>query len=105
MKAEKTIDELKADISQNEAYAELGAWIVVIGLLIEIASAIWLDAEIKYEKYSLIVANSLIAIGVFCEIHFGRKSRMSADALQLESEKNIAAAMERAAILEKEAAE
>jgi hypothetical protein len=105
MNAEKTTDELKKDISHNEGYAELGAWIVVIGLLVEIASAIWLDAETKSEKYSLIFANSLIAIGVYCEIHFGRKSRTAGDVLQHKSEERIAATNERAAILEKEAAE
>ena len=89
---EKTSDELKAMVSRNEACARYGAWAVVAGLVVEIFIAICFNNnETPTEKFSLVFANSLIALGVLAEILFGRKSLEAAEA--------------RSAILEKEAAD
>jgi hypothetical protein len=71
--------------SRNELLEFGGGILVVLGLLVEIALA----ANTK-DAWSLVVANSLIAIGVIMEIRFGGNARA-------ESEERAAEANERAA--------
>ena len=86
-------------ISRNEFIEEFGGWLVVIGLIIEVVLALVFHSnEPWYEQWPLVVANVIIVIGVWVEIHFGGNARAEANA-------KTAEAHERAAILEKEAAD
>ncbi len=62
-------------ISANERYAELGAIAVLVGLLLEVALAFKFRTYKSYlEEWGPLVADALIALGVYIEIHFGRKA-------------------------------
>jgi hypothetical protein len=81
----KTDNQLRAEVSTNETRAEWGAWAVVLGLLLEVIfSALFPVGKTWVEHWGAIVADSFVALGVYIEIHFGRKaSAASADLRQL----------------------
>jgi len=109
----KTDDQLRSEVATNESRAELGAWGVVAGLVLEIAlaTAKSLGYHIKddVENWGTVLATCLITIGVYCEIHFGRRSshanselRQRADARAAKLEKEAADARGRVADIERE---
>jgi hypothetical protein len=104
----KTDDQLRSEIEANETRGEWGAWAVVAGLVLEIilASAISLGIEKKeIENWGAVIADCLIALGVYCEIHFGRRASHGHAELRRRSELRIAEANVRAAEANRKAAE
>jgi hypothetical protein len=92
----KTDDQIRSEISLNESRAEWGAWSVVGGLVLEIlfATARSLGFEIKpaVENWGGVIADCLIALGVYSEIHFGRKASSGNVELRRRSEERVAEA-------------
>jgi hypothetical protein len=65
----------KKQISTNEGRAKLGALAVLAGLLLEVALAFKFRTHKSFlEEWGPLIADALIAIGVYVEIHFGRKA-------------------------------
>lgn len=93
--------QIESEVSTNGSRAEWGAWSVVAGLVLEIIFAT--AKSLGYEKpaienWGAVIADCLVGIGVYAEIHFGRKASDGNSELRRRSD-------ERAARLEKEAAE
>jgi len=94
----KTNAELRRDISRNEALGRRGAWAVVFGLGTEVVLAIaFTSGKTFAESWGLVIANSLIGLGVYAEIHFGRKALEDGSELQRLSDEKVFSAEERAA--------
>ena len=96
----KTDDQIKSEIEDNESRAEWGAWAVVAGLVIEIvlALSVSLGMDKKWlENWGTVFADCLIVLGVYCEIHFGRKASAGNVELRRRSEQKVAEANSRAA--------
>lgn len=88
---EKTNAELREEISHNETRSEFGAWAIVVGLVIEVILAIAFRSDKSFiENWAPVLADCLIALGVYCEIHFGRKVKTAAEELQRLSDEKIA---------------
>ena len=86
----------------DETLDEIGGWLVVCGLVIEVILAlVFHGSEPWFEQWPLVFANLVIVIGVWIEIHFGGNARAEANAKTAEANKIAATANERAAILEK----
>jgi hypothetical protein len=78
-------------ISTNEGRAELAGIAVVLGLLLEVFLAFkFRTHKSPLEEWGPLLADALIAAGVFLELYFGRKASN-------ESDQRVAAANERAA--------
>jgi hypothetical protein len=104
----KTDDQIKSEIEDNASRAEWGAWAIVVGLVVEIilATGISLGIEKNWlENWGAVAADCLIALGVYCEIHFGRKASRGEAELRRRSEQKVAEATERAAEAQLRAAE
>ncbi len=89
-------ERLKGKISRNESWARWGGCGVILGLLLEIYWSV---------DWHLIVANSIIAIGVFCELYFARISLIASAHLQNIFEQEAGEANVRAAAAEQKAEE
>jgi hypothetical protein len=97
----KTNDQIRSEMSIDETRSEWGAWSVVAGLVLEIvlATAKSLGYEDpNVENWGGVLADCLIALGVYAEIHFGRKASQGNAELRRRAD-------ERSAKLEKEAAD
>jgi hypothetical protein len=97
----KTDDQIQSSISANESRADWGAWAVVLGLVLEVILATAKSLGYDHpgiENWGGVIADCFVALGVICEIHFGRKASEGTKELRRRSD-------ERAAQLEKEAAE
>jgi hypothetical protein len=95
---EKTNAQLREEIFHNETRSEFGAWAVVVGLVIEVILAIAFRSDKSFiENWAPVLADCLIALGVYCEIHFGRRVKTAAEELQRLSDEKIAEAEARAA--------
>jgi hypothetical protein len=96
----KTDDQIKSEIEDNESRAEWGAWAVVAGLVIEIVLALGVSLGMDkkgLENWGTVIADCLIVLGVYCEIHFGRKASAGNVELRRRSEDKVAEANSRAA--------
>jgi hypothetical protein len=82
-------DQLSAAIETNDARAEKGAWLIILGLAVEFCVATWFAVVIWFslapapapgtgtwliQTWAPSISNCLIALGVWLEIHFGRKA-------------------------------
>jgi hypothetical protein len=104
----ETDDQLKSEIQSSETRGEWGAWAVVAGLALEIVLATANSFEYRnhaVENWGAVVADCLIAIGVYVEIHFGRRASHASAELRRRSDERVAAANERAAEANKKAEE
>lgn len=69
------ITDLDKQISANEAIGHWGGWAVVVGLFIEVALAIeFRHGKTDWENWAPVFADGLVALGVWAEVHFGRKA-------------------------------
>jgi hypothetical protein len=94
---EKTNAKLREEIFRNETRSEYGAWAVVVGLVIEVVLAVAFRSDKSFiENWAPVLADCLIALGVYCEIHFGRRVKTAAEELQRLSDEKIAEAEARA---------
>lgn len=81
----------KKEISRNELLDEIGGWLVVFGLSVEVILAIALHGnEPWFEKWPLVIANVIIVVGVWIEIHFGGDARAEANARAEEAKLELA---------------
>jgi hypothetical protein len=95
---EKTNAELGEEISRNETRSEFGAWVIMVGLVIEVILAIAFRSNKSFiENWAPVLADCLIPLGVYCEIHFGRRVKTAAEELQRLSDETIAEATAQAA--------
>jgi len=102
----KTDEQLRRVISASEFRSELGAWAIVIGLILEIGLALAFPEKKSFiENWGPVGATGLIALGVYAEIHFGRRTSAAHSELQRRSEERVAEANASAAKAQKEAAE
>jgi hypothetical protein len=104
--------QLKDGITATKRLSKFCGGAVIAGLVIKIILAsIYSDHDSLIENFGPVFATVLIALGVFGEIHFSGKISESEEKLRRISEEKVSAAhaeaaraYERAAILEKEAA-
>jgi hypothetical protein len=90
---------LRGEISINESRAEWGAWAIVVGLVLEVIIALTVSFDIDkkwIDNWGAVIADCLIALGVYAEIHFGRKASGASRELQQRSDIKIAEANARA---------
>jgi hypothetical protein len=97
-------EELNAKLETHVRNDRLFSWLVVLALISE-AILTWAFRRENLEAVSLILANLAIAVGVFGEIHSGRKEKMISGELDRRSKLRIAEANENARRLELEIAE
>jgi hypothetical protein len=73
-------------VSRSEWLVDIGGWLVIVGLALEVVLAlVFHDNEPWYERWSLVLANAIIAGGVWLEIHFGGIVRAEANAREAEA--------------------
>lgn len=88
---EKTNPELREKIVRNESLSLWGGWLVVGGLVIEVLLTIaFRNKGSLISTWGPTFADSLVALGVYGEIYFGRKSAEAHEILQRQSDENIA---------------
>lgn len=85
-------------ISGFENLADWCAWLVVLGLVLEVALAAGISDSAIVNKWGLVGSDALVALGVAGEILFSRKARILSEERQQLSNKQVAAANERASI-------
>lgn len=102
---------IKDEISGNRSLVHIFGWMVIGGVFLEVILAA-LNPDAWRIKIWPVFANALVVIGVYGEIYFSGKVSKSEEKLQRIAEEKIAEAnllaanaLERAATLEKEAAE
>lgn len=87
----RTDEQLKADISRFERWAEYGAGAVIAGLVIEIGLAWYFqDDKSLLEVWGSVGATGLITLGVAVEVLFSRKARARSEEFQEHAEAKIA---------------
>jgi hypothetical protein len=99
-------DRLRGEIDRNESRAHWGAWAVVAGLVAEAVMAVKFPAgQTVLENWAPVVADSLIAAGVYAEIHFSGKASRAHRELQSHTDAKLAIAIKEAAEANQKAAE
>jgi hypothetical protein len=109
----KQDNKLESDISVDEILSTSSGGLVVIGLIIEIALARLFPAHAPpsppgtysawLETWGSVIANGLVALGVYGEIFFARHVRRAEEELRRRSNEKLAEATERAATALREA--
>ncbi len=88
-------------ISVNDSRGHWGARAVILGLAIEVLLAVvFPHGKTDLENCAPVFADALVALGVWAEVHFGRKASDAQKEKQLISAERIAELNERAAQLE-----
>jgi hypothetical protein len=96
-------DQLRDDVERNETRSHWAAWVIVFGLLIEVAVALAHPAgKTVLENWAPVVTNFMIALGVYGEIHFSGKASRAQKRLQSISDEKLADALNRASRAEQE---
>jgi hypothetical protein len=95
--------KLRDDVEVNESRSHWAAWIIVIGLLIEVAVALsYPSGRTALENWAPVLTNIMIALGVYGEIHFSGKASRSQKRLQSIADEKLADALNRASRAEQE---
>lgn len=93
-------------LGRLESLAATSVWLVIFGIAAEAGLAFAHPPyDSRAEEYSSVIANALIGLGVWLEFLFGRRGAAVQEELRRRADVQIAAANERAATLEKEAAD
>jgi hypothetical protein len=88
-----SIKKLKESLLTNTQRTEYSAWLVVVGLILEIPTLFWFSVDKPESETALLIFSTfLITLGVYGEIRFGRKVAASSEELQRISDKKIAEA-------------
>jgi hypothetical protein len=96
-------EKLKDRVSANEGWSKFSGWVVVAGLLIEIGlAAAFREHKYWVENWAPVLADVLVALGVYGEIHFSGKVSKAEEALRQISDQNVANANERAAAAQRD---
>jgi hypothetical protein len=93
-----TDEELNAAIDRNEKRASWAGYALITGLVLEVAAAFHVETgkPIIDDRLSQI-ANILVLLGVWLEIHFGSKAARAQKELQRRTDLKLTEALERAA--------
>jgi hypothetical protein len=90
-------DQLRDDVERNESRSKWAAWVLVAGLVVEVALAFnFSEGKTPLENWSPVLADIMVALGVFGEIHFSGKAARAQKALQSISDGKLAEALDRA---------
>lgn len=90
-------DELPGIIDRNESRSHWSAWLIIMGLVIEIVLAIiFRENKSIMENWGPVFATALIALGVYGEIYFSSQSGAAHKVLQSLTETKLATALDRA---------
>jgi len=93
--------QLRKAIDRNETRSHASAWVLVAGLVIEVVLAFrFSEGHSAIENWTPVVANALVALGVYGEIHFSGKAARAQKALQAIIEARLAEALDRASTAE-----
>jgi hypothetical protein len=84
----------------HSTWADRVALLIVLGLAIDIAAVFIFQRPFLWEGALAVVANLLIALGVWGELWFARRAREAGDAIVAEAKARAATANERTAELE-----
>lgn len=91
-------EKLRDDIERNESRAHWAAWVIVVALIIEVVLALVFPAgRTAIENWAPVVADIMIALGIYGEIRFSGKASRAQKALQSISDAKLADALNRAA--------
>ncbi len=100
---EPSDSELKKEIETFEGRAESAAWLIVFGLVIEVVLAVvFREHKSLIETWAPVTATTLVLMGVYGEIHLGRKVSAGHTKLRTRGEQRLAEALTRAANAEEE---
>jgi hypothetical protein len=94
-----------AKIAALETGAEWCAWLVVLGLALEVVLAFGIFDNPTANKWGSVAVDTIITLGVAGEILFSRKARALSEILRIESEEKVAALNKQAADANQMAAE
>src|SRR5687768_1015236 len=86
-----TETELEKRISSAETFAGYCVWAIVLGLVIDVAIAIW-PLLPSYDRWSSAGASGLIALGVYLELHFSHFGSKAHAELRRRTEEQLAEA-------------
>src|SRR5579864_1806473 len=98
-----TDHQLKDVVERNEARATYSGYVLVVGLLIEVALA--LNFKTGYpavDGFAPALADILVVLGVYGEIRFAGKAARAQKTLQSRTDQKLTEALDRAAKAEKE---
>jgi hypothetical protein len=86
---------LESEYEANTNRSEWFGYFLLAGLCVELLFAVFLNKPL-IEWISAVVSDIMIVVGVWGEIHFGRKARILGDTLQAEANARAAEANEKA---------
>ena len=91
-------DQLRGDVERNEARSHWAGGVLVAGLLIEVILALhFSERKAPLANWSPVLADILVAAGVYGEIHFSGKAARAQKALQAITDSRLTEALDRAA--------
>jgi hypothetical protein len=100
---ENESNRLRADVERNEDRSHLAGLILIAGLLIAVLLAVVFPAgKTPVENWGPVVADVMVALGVYGEIYFSGKASRSQKALQAIIDARLTEALERATKAERE---
>jgi hypothetical protein len=83
--------DLDKQYALNTKRSELFGWLLLAGLVVELLFAVF--SEKSWTEWgATLISDAMIVIGVWGEIHFGRKARVAGDAAQEEAKARVAEA-------------
>jgi hypothetical protein len=87
--------------SINESWSKKAGWVVVAGLVMEVClTAAFREHKYWFENWGPVLADVLVALGVYGEIHFAGKVSQAEEELRRISDEKVSKANERAAAAE-----
>jgi len=98
-------DDYQARYDYFSTWAELIAFLILVGLAVDIAAVFILRRPFLWEGMLAIAANSLIALGVYGELLFARFARRAGDHIVADAQARIAEANQQAATANERTAE
>lgn len=81
------VDQLKRSEERNERVGRIGGWAVVVGLMLEIGSALYSGKDPSpWRRLIPAIPTAVVALGVFLEVWFHRAASKATKALQSDAE-------------------
>jgi hypothetical protein len=96
-------DQLTNEIERGETRSRWAAWIIVVGLVIEVVLALnFQGGKTVVENWGSVAADILVALGVYGEIHFSGNAARAQKSLQAIIDGKLTDALTRAARAEEQ---
>ena len=90
-------DRLRDDVERNKSRSKWAAWVLVAGLVVEVVLAFnFSEGKSQLENWSPVLADIMVALGVYGEIHFSGKAARAQKALLSISDAKLTEALDRA---------